>query len=205
MITLFTDITKPARLWFTALISLACFSVATTVHAATQTWNDGSANYLWNNTSLNWGGSVWTDGNDAVFGATGVGAITVSGTRVVGNLTNTVSGYSFSGGTLSLAHLTATDVWNIGSGINLTNASDLTVNFTGGSTGGSFSKAGTGQLTLAGNISVTGVNATTGSTFSVDAGTLTLNGSSSCNFTNARLKPFVSGANAVTISGGTHS
>ena len=36
-------------------------------------WNNGSGNFLWNTTSANWGGVVWTPGVDAVFGAPGVG------------------------------------------------------------------------------------------------------------------------------------
>ena len=70
-------------------------------------WNNGSGNFLWNTTSANWGGVVWTPGVDAVFGATGVGPVTVSGTQSVGTgsstaLTFNTAGYTLTGGTLGL-------------------------------------------------------------------------------------------------------
>ncbi|MEI6198163.1 MAG: hypothetical protein WCS42_27920, partial [Verrucomicrobiota bacterium] len=76
-------------------------------HAASQTWDNGSSNYSWNTSSTNWGGTVWTAGNDAVFGATGVGTITVSGTQTIGTgsdtpLTFNTAGYTLANGTLAL-------------------------------------------------------------------------------------------------------
>ena len=70
-------------------------------------WNNSSGNFFWDTTSANWGGAVWTPGVDAVFGATGVGTVTVSGTQSVGTgsstaLTFNTAGYTLTGGTLGL-------------------------------------------------------------------------------------------------------
>src|ERR1035437_3099084 len=88
-----------------------CLAVATlgatgVVHATTAlTWDNGSADFQWNSTSLNWGGVAWTAGDDAVFGASGVGTITVVGTNNVGTgsdtpLTFNIAGYTLTGGAL---------------------------------------------------------------------------------------------------------
>jgi autotransporter-associated beta strand protein len=69
-------------------------------------WNNGSGNFLWNTTTPNWSGSNWSSGTDAVFGATGVGTITVSGTVPLADSTTSLCidapGYKIVGGTLAL-------------------------------------------------------------------------------------------------------
>ncbi len=69
-------------------------------------WNNGSGNFQWNTTSPNWSGSNWASGTDAIFGATGVGTITVSGTVPLADSTTSLCidtpGYKIGGGTLSM-------------------------------------------------------------------------------------------------------
>ena len=165
---------------------------------STKTWT-GAASSTWNTTELNWTGEAWTDGSDAVFVATGAGAITVSGIRSVGDLTLSSAGYSFSGGILSVANLIAANTWTINN--NATISSGVTANFSGGDITGSLVKTGTATLTLSGAVNSTGFG-TTGSGnwgITVSAGSLVLSGTST--FSNAGL--LASGGNA-TISGGTH-
>ncbi len=104
--------------------------------AMPKTWT-GQASSIWNTSALNWTGAAWDDGNDAVFGATGVGAITVSGTRSVGDLDIASNGYSFSGGILSVADLAAANTWTINN--NTTISSGITADFSG--TGGAITGA----------------------------------------------------------------
>lgn len=69
-------------------------------------WNNGSGNFQWNTTSPNWNGSNWASGTDAIFGATGAGTITVSGTIPLADSTTSLCidtpGYKIGGGTLSM-------------------------------------------------------------------------------------------------------
>lgn len=65
------------------------------LQAATSTWNNGAADFTWNLTSANWTpGGTWVQDNDAVFGATGVGTITLGDDISVSNMTFTVTGYT---------------------------------------------------------------------------------------------------------------
>ena len=169
-----------------------------TLPTVTKTWT-GAASSIWNTIALNWTGEAWADGSDAVFGATGAGAITVSATRSVGDLTLSSAGYSFSGGILSVADLAAPNTWTINN--NATIASGVTTDFSGGAITGTLTKLGAGTLTLSGAVTSTGFG-TTGSGnwgITVSAGNLVLSGTST--FSNAGV---FAGGGDVTISGGTH-
>ncbi|MGH7176057.1 MAG: hypothetical protein ACREJC_01640, partial [Tepidisphaeraceae bacterium] len=63
-----------------AIVAAATAAVAPT-RAADVTWDNGSTNFVWDTSSLNWTGAAWNNaaGNGAIFGATGAGAITVPG------------------------------------------------------------------------------------------------------------------------------
>jgi autotransporter-associated beta strand protein len=162
--------------------------------AMPKTWT-GQASSIWNTSALNWTGAAWDDGNDAVFGATGAGAITVSGTRSVGDLDITSNGYTFSGGTLDAAN-----TWTINNDTAI--SSGVTTDFSGGAITGTLTKTGAGKLTLSGAVNATGFG-TSGSGnwgITVSAGSLVLSGTST--FSNAGL--FAGGGNA-TISAGTHN
>jgi len=103
--------------------------------AASNTWNNQSGNFLWDTTSLNWASpTAWADGNDAVFGATGVGTVNLGTPITVHNQTFDTAGYTIqgAGNTMTLAGTTPT----------------ITVN---GNTTNSVSLQGTDGLTIQGN------------------------------------------------------
>ena len=122
-------------------------------------WNNGAGNFLWNTSSTNWGGAAWTPGADAVFGATGVGTVTVSGTQTLADsltaLDFDAADYKLTGGTLALPGA---------SGFNVNADAEIASVITGA---GSLTKSGAATLTLTGNNTYYGNTA-------VNAGTLKL-------------------------------
>jgi autotransporter-associated beta strand protein len=165
-------------------------------YAADQTWTNSASDSLWNASSTNWSGSTWTAGNNAIFGATGAGAITVNGTQSVGNMTFSAAGYGLTGGTLSFANTAASNAINIGAA-NMTISSGLSAAFA--SANGSLVKSGAGKLTLNGDMSLTAASSGTG-LFDFSAGTTEISGGT-INTTDVRMRTLV--ANGLTISGGT--
>ena len=143
-----------------AVLALAFGSILP-LAAAPLTWTDGAGNFLWNTTATNWtagsGNIVWTSPNNAILGATGIGAITVSGPPTVSSLTVSAAGYSLAGGQIYLG--------------SPSTAFQISNNITIGSVIGSANalvKSGPGTLTF------TGTNIYTGGT-TVNGGTLVLN------------------------------
>jgi hypothetical protein len=111
------------------------------------TWNNGSSNFLWDTTSLNWSGSAWNNaaGDGAIFGATGVGAISLPGPINVNSLNFTVGGYSLNGtGPLSIANGTSTQTTGVA---NVASGATATINVPVYSSLG-FQKIGGGTLEL---------------------------------------------------------
>ena len=167
--------------------------LATNAQAASKIWNNGAADFIWNTSSLNWGGAVWTAGNDAVFTNTGVGTITVSGTQTVGTgsdtpLTFSTAGYTLSGGTLALPGLNFTNTLAVNADATITSV------LSDSGTTNVVIKSGTGTLTLDPGAS----NTNTVGTLRTTAGGLTLN-SGGLNVTAAG----TAGANGLLIAGGT--
>ncbi|NWK56515.1 autotransporter-associated beta strand repeat-containing protein [Verrucomicrobiaceae bacterium N1E253] len=123
---------------FSTQLSL-CFSLAVTpVFAADLTWDNGSADGLWNTTSENWSGAgiVWnnTTPDNAIFGGVGAGTVTLSEPITVGNITIT-SAYTITGDTLTINGGTIdTSGTSDGSVVNIDSIID-----------------GTGELTIASN------------------------------------------------------
>jgi autotransporter-associated beta strand protein len=159
-------------------LAVLAFSAGATL-AVDYTWTNGGSDLLWNTTSTNWttgsGNIIWADSNAAIFGATGAGAITVSGTQVVTGLTTDANGYSLSGGTIDLGAATTTFTIN----------NDISIgSVLGGGTNG-LTKAGNGTLTLSNTNTYTG--ATT-----ISAGSLKLGGSSA-----------IASTSALTVNGGS--
>ncbi len=71
-----------------ALVVTLAIASSTKLRAADVTWNNGSASFLWNLTDLNWSTGAWNNanGDGAIFGATGVGAINVTSAINVNSL-----------------------------------------------------------------------------------------------------------------------
>ena len=151
-------------------------SDTTGLQAGSGTWSNsnGSPFRNWNDATGTGSRIRWTNGNDAFFDASGTSVITLD----TGNLptANSVTfngtGYTIQTGTLTLSG-TRTITTNVVATIN---------SAIGGTTG--FIKAGSANLTLGGTNTVTG-------TTSINAGTLTLNGSYSSS---------TSGANSVDVN-----
>ena len=179
-----------------ALLLAALMLSPQLVRAVGQTWNNGSANFLWDASSLNWGGAAWTDGNDATFSATGAGNITISGTRTVGNITFNANGYTFGGGTLTLVNPSAAPTWNVNT-FSTTMSNSFSMDFSSATAAGGVQKSGAGTLTYAGNINWVN-NFTFLPVFRLNTGTIILTGTNS--FQNTRIFP--NGVNAKMIFSG---
>ncbi len=155
-----------------SLLAVALSQVQT--HAADNTWNNGSSDFLWNTTSLNWTSpTTWADGNDATFGATGVGTVTLGSAVTAHNVTINTAGYTIAGGgnALTLAGTTPTITANANSTIAsiISGIDGLTVQ-------------GSSELRLWGDASAAAGNSFTGGTF-VRSGTLLLQVSNLINGT----------------------
>jgi fibronectin-binding autotransporter adhesin len=103
---------KPMKPLLSASLMLSVLAPMSAL-AAVNTWTNASGDFRWNNDDLaaegrNWTlispspvdsspQPIWIDGDDAVFGAAGVGAISVDTSNGVRNLTVNAAGYSFSG------------------------------------------------------------------------------------------------------------
>lgn len=109
-------------------ISPAMFALlagaASSAFAADVTWDNGSLNFIWDTTSANWNGAAWNNanGDGAIFGATGVGAIAVNDPISVNSLHFTADGYTLNGpGSLTIVNGTSTQttgVVNVGTGLS---------------------------------------------------------------------------------------
>lgn len=122
------------------------------------TWDNGASTGIWNTADLNWSGSAWPNAttNNAVFGATGAGAITVGEPVTVGNLTFNAPGYTISGSSLSLESSTITTAHPVTISSNLT--------------GTGLIKVGAGELTLNGSLGYTGATTVSGGSLVVGTG-----------------------------------
>ena len=90
-----------------ALVAVACLC-AGPAGAADNTWSNGAGTLLWTTSAANWTSpAVWNNNfsaaDGAVFGATGVGTVNLSGVLNVRSLNFTATGYTLAGGTLTLS------------------------------------------------------------------------------------------------------
>ena len=82
----------------TTAITIGMVCAASLCGAADATWMSNPADALWNFTSLYWGaGAAWTDGDNAVFGASETKAITIEEDVAPASVSVTADGYSFDG------------------------------------------------------------------------------------------------------------
>lgn len=130
------------------LLVSAFFLLGGVARADEQVWNDGGTNNVWSTNAANWeAGTVWTNGNNAVFSG-GVGTlfgetVDVSATVTVANVTFQTNGYTIADadndGTLTLVGTPVITVPNAG---DTGTVSEVIA----GSAG--FTKMGNGQLRL---------------------------------------------------------
>lgn len=143
-------------LYEAALLMAAMFAVSSSAPAATKTWNAATnTNWSTSATDLNWAESpfFWVNGDDAVFGATGVGAVNVAGAGVTArSVTLNTAGYTISGGTITTSTnlgSTPTYLYNQNATIN----SNLSFGI-----GQTFSVVSGMTATIGGNINATAAN-----------------------------------------------
>ncbi len=155
-----------------ASLMLAAFAPLQT-RAAVNTWLNTSADSLWNTNSVNWTApTIWADGDDAIFGATGAGAVSLSTPISAHNITVSSADYTFAssgGNTLTLSGATPTisiGTSNVVLALSLQGTSGLTVQGT----------SPTNKLTLKSDGGFGLPNQYTGGTF-VQSGTLILQAS----------------------------
>jgi autotransporter-associated beta strand protein len=138
-------------------------------HAAENTWLNTSGDFKWNNDGsngegLNWASpTLWVDGDDAVFDATGVGTVTLTTTVAVHNLTVGAAGYDIAtanGSALTLTGNTPTLTANadVKIAVSLRGAAGLTLQ-------------GVSALTLGGQNTYTGATYLAGGTLVMKAPT----------------------------------
>jgi len=150
-------------------MSIVAVGAISSTFAANYTWTNGDADLLWNSTSNNWdagsGNTPWLDNNEAIFGATGVGAITVSGPQTVNGLTTNANGFSLTGGQINLGAAST------GFAIN----NDLTISSAIGGGANALTKTGGATLVLGGGLSNTftgGITVNNGTVASKDGASL---------------------------------
>ena len=196
-----------ARLSFPLASAIAALLALPAVQAAPLTWDNGAANANWNTTDLNWTSPVtpWSNAtpDDAVFGATGVGTVTLTEAITAGSITINTAGYTIDTATFGLTLNTgitanesaiaqsgaggsiilgANNLWTVAASKTLGVSSAIS------GTGSSLTKAGAGILTLS------GTNTYDGGT-TVSAGTLLT--------TKAAALPLFGTPGSVIVNGGT--
>ncbi|MBP9901258.1 MAG: hypothetical protein KBH45_07355 [Verrucomicrobia bacterium] len=128
-------------------------------HAADNTWNNASANSLWDLSSANWASpATWVDGDNAIFNATGAGTVSLGTAITAQNLTFNAPGYVLAGNgnALTLAGATATITASAGTSnhlaVSILGTDDVTFQ-------------GTGTTVLAGDAGLGDANHYTGATY----------------------------------------
>ncbi len=132
-----------------------CAGSASPAFAADVTWDNGSSNFEWDTSSLNWMGAAWNNaaGDGAIFGATGVGGINVAGPINVNSLNFLADGYAFNGtGSLDIVDGLSTQTTAV---VNVAPGATAKINIPVNSTLG-FQKIGTGVLELNAPVNITG-------------------------------------------------
>jgi autotransporter-associated beta strand protein len=139
---------KPMKPMLAASLLLSALAPLSAL-AAVNTWTNASGDFKWNNDDLSGEGRnwtllslspfnntqqpIWVDGNSAVFGATGSGAVLLDTLNIVRNFTVNAAGYSFSGSALTFAGITPTLTTNanFSLGAKLQGSDGLTILGTG--------------------------------------------------------------------------
>ena len=137
---------KYSNLWSALAAALLALAIVNPAWAATLTWT-GTASLNWNTTDSNWGGPLWNNAtpDTAIFGATGVGTVSLTTAITANTITFNTIGYTLTNNTLTLG----------GTAPALTNNADATIGSRIAGTAG-FTKQGTGTLTLTASNTFTG-------------------------------------------------
>jgi fibronectin-binding autotransporter adhesin len=132
----------------------ATLALAGTAAAADKTWDNGTTNFTWDTTSLNWSSTVWSNaaGDGAIFGATGVGPVSVPAGISVNSLSFAADSYTLNGaGSLTFVNGTSTQTTGV---INVASGT-TTVNVPITSSATAIQKIGAGVLALSAPVNVT--------------------------------------------------
>lgn len=124
-----------------------CAGTASSALAADVTWDNASANGLWDTSSLNWGGSAWNNAasDGAIFGATGAGPIDVNSAINLDSMNFLVDGYVLNGtGSLNIVPGFSTQTSGV---VNVATGATAKINVGVNSSLG-FQKIGAGTLEL---------------------------------------------------------
>ena len=123
---------------FTAVVALACVGSG---YADTLTWNNGASTGNWNTSDANWTGDTWDNSvpDSAIFGATGVGTVTLNTGISVDDITFDAVGYTVAGNTLTI----------LGGGSVITANADASIG--SNIAGGNLVKQGSATLSLSGS------------------------------------------------------
>ncbi|HVU26292.1 MAG TPA: autotransporter-associated beta strand repeat-containing protein [Verrucomicrobiae bacterium] len=154
---------------YTPPVAACCLMLAvlasSQTRAAENTWDNSSGNFLWDLSSANWTApTVWSDGDDAIFGTTGAGTVTLGDSITVENQTFNAPGYTIvgDGNIMTVAGTTPTIT------VNADSTSAASIYGTDGLT-----IQGTGALSLQGDAPNLDANHYTGGTY-VRGGTVLL-------------------------------
>ena len=197
-----------ALLSFPLASAIAVLLASSNVHSASLTW-DGAANGNWNTSDLNWTGATpWSNAapDDAVFGATGVGTVTLTEAISAGTITINNAGYTIIGDTITLSGgataLTSGATSTINSNVTIATAAGTITSGVGILTLGGTVNAGSLALVFAGAGDTTLANGiSSGTTLTKSgAGLVTLAGSNA--FTSTTIDAGTIGGGSLTLSGG---
>jgi len=163
-----------ASTWLSTLI--ACLGLASSGAGADNTWkNSPDGTFQWG--GFNWDSPLsWNDGDDAIFGPSGVGAITLGIPVIAHNLTFNFPGYSIVGNTLTLGGTTPTITANenviiatrlLGSnGLRILGSSNVTLIGTPGVGGNQYTG---GTYVVSGTVILQVSNLVNGTTYAIDS------------------------------------
>ncbi|MGH8093403.1 MAG: beta strand repeat-containing protein, partial [Chthoniobacterales bacterium] len=150
---------RVARLTILAFTLGLLLAESPPLRAADVTWNNLEGNFLWDLTDMNWSTGLWNNanGDGAIFGATGVGAITVASPINVNSIGFTADGYTLNGpGSINLVNGSS----SLGTGyMFVDNGLTATINSAINTSVGLF-KLGGGVLQLGGPVTFSGPGTT---------------------------------------------
>jgi fibronectin-binding autotransporter adhesin len=181
---------------FRTSFTAAIFATGSPVFAASLTW-DAGVNNDWNTTTDNWvGAATWNNAtpDQAVFGPTGVGTVTLAAPITAGGITFNTAGYIIAGNAANTLTLSGSAIVNADAAISAVLAGS-----------GAITKAGTAKLTLSGNNTRTGGITVNNGTLEVTGGILNVSsGEFEVSASNTATGTWSQTSGAVTVSTANH-